>query len=274
MSTGSSNKRSRSEPVTRSANGDTRDGPARCLSFTISGPWAHFRRVEGNVVKQTYRVIPRTTVAGLVAAILGIERDGYYDLFAPAESAVAVEPVGELRTMNMPMNTLTTSKEGMNRLNSRGKLTIGLPDPTMPRQQHNYEVLVDPAYRIDLWLSDDNVYEDLRETLRAGEAHYVPSLGLSEHLANVEYHGEFEVEPGQAAGSVDVDSVIPGAVDSVEPRAGVRHQLERSPAFMSADGGGRTTTAFVAYAYNPDGEPLPVSGVKTRVVDGRNVIFT
>jgi len=57
--------------------------PKRCLSFTIRGPWGHFRRIEGNIVKQTYRIIPRTTVAGLLAAVVGIERDGYYDLFAP-----------------------------------------------------------------------------------------------------------------------------------------------------------------------------------------------
>jgi len=48
--------------------------PKRCLSFTIRGPWGHFRRIEGNIVKQTYRIIPRTTVAGLLAAVVGIER--------------------------------------------------------------------------------------------------------------------------------------------------------------------------------------------------------
>ena len=54
--------------------GGASHSPDRCLSFTVSGPWGHFRRVEGNIVKQTYQVIPRTTVAGLVAAMLGIDR--------------------------------------------------------------------------------------------------------------------------------------------------------------------------------------------------------
>ena len=83
--------------------------PERCLSLTVSGPWGHFRRVEGNVVKQTYRVIPRTTVAGLLAAVLGISRDEYYDLFGPEQSWIAIEPVEPLRTVNMPMNTLSTA---------------------------------------------------------------------------------------------------------------------------------------------------------------------
>ncbi len=42
-----------------------------CLSFTVEGPWAHFRRIDATTEKLTYRVIPRTTVAGLIAAVLG-----------------------------------------------------------------------------------------------------------------------------------------------------------------------------------------------------------
>lgn len=244
----------------------------QCLSFTVSGPWAHFRRIEGNIVKQTYRLSPRTTVAGLVAAMLGIGRDEYYYLFGPDVSAVAIEPVRPLRTMNMPVNTLSTAKDAIKTIPSHGKLRIGLPDPTKPRQQHNYEALVDPAYRIDLWLADDQVYEELREALDFGRSYYVPSLGLSEHLAEIEYHGEFEVEAGPE-GTVEVDSAIPGAIDAVVPRPGVRYQVERSPAHMESTGSGRTTTAFQSYAYSPDAKPLQADGVTTNIVDDRVVMF-
>jgi len=193
----------------QSLDGWTTDGgsqqPERCLSFTVRGPWGHFRRIEGNIVKQTYRIIPRTTVAGLLAAVLGIERDGYYELFAPDESAVAIQPVEEIRTVNMPMNTLSTASGNLQSLNGRGKLSVKLPDPTTLRQQHNYEVLVDPAYRIDIALADDKRYTELKETLAAGKSHYVPSLGLSEHLAEIEYHGEFSVEDGPGDDEVEVN---------------------------------------------------------------------
>ena len=46
-----------------------------CLSFTVEGPWAHFRRIDATTEKLTYRVMPRTTVAGLLAAVLGEPRD-------------------------------------------------------------------------------------------------------------------------------------------------------------------------------------------------------
>ncbi|SEH65173.1 CRISPR-associated protein, Cas5h family [Halopenitus malekzadehii] len=249
------------------------DQPDRCLSFTVRGPWGHFRRIEGNIVKQTYRIIPRTTVAGLLAAVLGIERDGYYDLFAPDKSAVAIEPVREIRTINIPMNTLSTAAGNLQSLNGRGKISVKLPDPTTLRQQHNYEVLVDPAYRIDVALADDQWYSELRETLAAGESHYVPSLGLSEYIADIEYHGEFDIEESPQNDTIEVDSAVPNAVDDVVLDAGTRCQIEESPAFMKADSGGRTTTGFTNYAYNPDADVLEVRNTTAASVDGRTVVF-
>lgn len=247
--------------------------PERCLSVTVRGPWGHFRRIEGNIVKQTYRVMPRTTSAGLLAAVLGIGRDEYYDLFAAGSSAVAIEPVGELRTVNMPMNTLTTADEAMQSLNSHGKVSVKLPDPTKPRQQHNYEVLVDPAYRLDVWLADDDRFEELASTLDEGKSHYVPSLGLSEHLAVLDYHGTFEVGDGPTGDVIAVDSAAPNAVDDIVPDSDARCQVESSPAFMERDAGGRTTTGFTSYAYNPDGGTLQVRDGDANTVDGRTVIF-
>ncbi|MFQ3319710.1 MAG: CRISPR-associated protein Cas5h [Natronomonas sp.] len=247
--------------------------PDRCLSFTLRGPWGHFRRIEGNIVKQTYRIIPRTTVAGLLAAVLGIERDGYYTLFAPENSAVAIEPVREIRTINMPMNTLSTAADNLQSLNGRGKVSVKLPDPTALRQQHNYEVLVEPGYRVDVALADEERYSQLRETLVAGESHYVPSLGLSEHLAEIEYHGEFTIEAEPRDGTVEIDSAVPNAVDDVELEPGTRCQVEESPAFMQKDAGGRTTTGFTTYMYNPDAETLDVRDANPVDVAGRTVVF-
>lgn len=248
--------------------------PERCLSLTVSGPWGHFRRVEGNVVKQTYRVIPRTTIAGLLAAVLGIGRDEYYDLFGPDRSWIAIEPARELRTVNMPMNTLSTADGDLMSLNARGKISVKLPDPMKLRQQHNYEVLVDPAYRIDVALADRERHEELREMLAAGKSHYVPSLGLSEHLAEIDYHGEFDVEPATVSESgLDVDSIVPGGFEDVLMEPDRRCQVEESPAFMKRDENGRSTTAFTTYAFNPDSGPLTVTDATASTVGDRTVVF-
>lgn len=253
---------------------DEGDGlPETCLSFELRGEWGHFRRVEGNIVKQTYRIIPRTTVAGLVAAMLGLDRDSYYEAFSQNVSAVAVEPIDELRAINMPMNTLSTAKEHMTTMPSRGHARISMPDPSELRQQHNYEVLVEPAYRVDLQLANDDLRGRLQDRLRDGTSYYPPSLGLSEHLAEVTYLGEFEVTPHERE-TTNVDSAVLEAVDSVELTPETEVKVERSPAFMAADESGRTTTAFQSIAYATGAEPLRVHDVKTYEVDGRRVMFS
>lgn len=252
---------------------DRTGSPNRCLSFTVRGPWGHFRRVEGNIVKQTYRIIPRTTVAGLIAGMLGIERDGYYHLFGPDASAIAIEPTRELRTVNMPINTLSTADGDLTSLNPRGKISVKLPDPTKLRQQHNYEVLVDPGYRVDVSLADSDRYRQLREVLKAGKSHYIPSLGLSEYLAEIEYHGEFEVADSPNEHEITVDSAVPNAIDNILLTPETRCQVEESPSFMTTDDGGRTTTDYTTYTYNPDAGSLEVSDMNASHVDGRTVVF-
>lgn len=248
--------------------------PETCLSFEIRGPWGHFRRVEGNIVKQTYRLIPRTTVAGLVAAVLGLDRDSYYQTFGPDVSRIAVEPVRELRTMNLPQNTLSTAKEHLTTVPSRGHARISFPDPTELRQQHNYEVLVDPAYRVDLQLDDADLHDRLYRHLTDGTAHYPPSLGLSEHLAEVEFLGSFEMTPREPEREVRVDSAVVDAVNAVELEPETEARVERSPGYMTADSGGRTTTGFLSLAFSPTAEPLLVHDVATHEVDGRRVMFS
>jgi CRISPR-associated protein Cas5h len=247
--------------------------PPECLAFTVRGPWGHFRRVEGNIVKQTYKIIPRTTVSGLLAGILGIERDQYYELFGPGCSAIAIEPVEPLRTLNIPVNTLSTAKKGMTSLNGRGKLSIRLPDPAERRQQHNYEVLVDPAYRIYLWLADKSRFNELASMLESGKSHYIPSLGLSEYIADIDYHGRYDVSVGAKEGVTAVDSAVPDAIEQVVPDQETRCHVEKSPAFMSADDRGRKTTCFTRYVFNPDAGSLNIKNQRTSLVDGRNVVF-
>lgn len=248
-----------------------------CLSFELRGPWAHFRRIEGNIVKQTYRVIPRTTVSGLVAAVLGIERDGYYETFQPGNTAIAVEVQEPLRTLNLPQNNLSTNHEAFRTARAGRSASIAFPDPSEPRQQFNYEVLVDPAYRVDLWSADDAFQERLRDTLEAGRSHYVPSLGLSEHLAQIEYMGEHEIQEDEDEAMTKVSSTVVDASEHIVPPEEGRLAMERSPAYMetvpTAEGGGRRTTGYLTHAYNPDGGPLEARGVETNLVDGRSVMF-
>ncbi|QLH77558.1 type I-B CRISPR-associated protein Cas5 [Halosimplex rubrum] len=266
-----------------------RTPPDRCLSLTVEGPWGHFRRVDGNTIKATYRLPPRTTVAGLLAAVAGYERDGYYDVFDRDRSGIAVQPVASgddasetasiPRTMNLPENSLTTSNEGMKAVNARGKVSVRYPDPQADRQRVNYEVLVEPAYRLDVWLADDAAYDRLHDRLADGRSEYVPSLGLSEFLASVTFHGEFSPEQlSESDDPVAVESALP-APDGIVPSSDHPHGTERSPGDMttterSGEFTGRKTTEYLRWAYSRDGTALKATGVDAMRVDGRTVVFS
>lgn len=231
--------------------------PSKCLSFVLRSDWGHFRRIDRTVTKQTYRIPPRTTVAGILAAIAGVNRDGYYDVFAPDSSAIAISPSGAMRTVTQPMLGLGTHPgETMISAGGSGKKTVKVkyPDSTDNRQIHSYELLVDPVYRIDVAVEDEQFYSALKHRLETGTSFYPPSMGLSEYLAWTEPvddddQFEYEIEPIEVGGAIGIDSAVPDGVDEIVPQAGVTYEVERVPGYMEAHDSGRRTTGFVDYAF-------------------------
>lgn len=226
--------------------------PDKCLSFTLQSTWGHFKRVGRTGTKQTYRIPPRTTIAGLLAAVVGRARDSYYDVFDAATSAVAITPLFDVRTVNIPTTGLGTDpdQDVTRTAGSRRSHALTYQDTTGDRQLHAYEVLADPAYRIDVAVEDESFYQTLRGRLDSGESFYPPSLGKSEYLCTIE---EVEIDvvpsPHDNTDRYDIDSVVPLSLSEVVPQPGVTYDVERSPAVMEATAGGRRTTRFDDYVY-------------------------
>lgn len=226
--------------------------PDKCLSFTLQSTWGHFKRVGRTVTKQTYRIPPRTTIAGLLAAVVGRARDSYYEVFGAATSAVAITPLFDIRTVNIPTTGLGTDpdQDVTRTAGSRRSHALTYQDTTGDRQLHAYEVLVDPVYRIDVAVEDKSFYQTLRERLDSGESFYPPSLGKAEYLCTIEAVDiDVVPSPHDNADQYDIDSVVPLSLSEVVPQPGVTYDVEHSPAVMEATAGGRRTTRFDDYVY-------------------------
>lgn len=250
--------------------------PDVCLSLRVRADWGHFKKYGRTATKQTFDVIPRTTAAGLLAAIVGAPRDTYYETFGEDQSAVAITPLTDLRSLNIPTTGVGTDPDAAasQRAGSRRSRSIMYQDTTQHRQIHNYEVLVDPAYRIDVAVEDDSFYTDLRTHLESGTSTYPPSMGLSEYLASVEYLGEHQVE--RVPESTPVDSVVPVSLADTIPQPGVAYRIERSPAIMEQHGGGRRTTRLDDLVYTPhagDSVQFDSDGVHAVSVGDSAVVF-
>jgi CRISPR-associated protein Cas5h len=254
--------------------------PDRCLSFTIRSTWGHFKRVGRSVTKQTYRIPPRTTVAGLLAAIVGADRDSYYDVFGADNSAIAITPLSDLRTVNIPTTGLGTDpdQDVTTTAGHWASYQLTYQETDRDRQLHAYEVLADPCYRIDVALEDEAFYDELKRHLRDGTSYYTPSLGKSEYLATIE-DVETDRSPTATNGDdfIDVDSVVPISLSGAIPQGGVTYGVERSPAVMEADADGRRTTRFDDYVYAQQADTAvrigQDSGVEPVTVGERTVVF-
>lgn len=216
--------------------------PEEVLVFDAHGT-AHFRRVEGNSTAQTYRIPPKTTVAGMVSGMVGHPHDSYYDLFRAHNSAIAVIPKSSLRTQTKAFIQPNTDDQ------NHHVVSVG-PDEaiTLPRtwgedrkmQRNPYAYLFNVSYRVVIGLADTETYTALREALKTRRYEYTPCLGRRECGAEIVYRGACPVDWIETK---QVDSAIP---DSGLPEGthasmlavqdtGTVIDTERSPAEMVAE---------------------------------------
>jgi len=99
-------------------------------------------------------------------------------------SAIAITPLFDIRTVNVPTTGLGTDpKQAVTK-------TAGVDGVTHSHIRirratdkiHAYELLTDPVYRIDVAVEDEAYYEKLERRLDNEESYYPPSLGKSEYL--------------------------------------------------------------------------------------------
>lgn len=87
----------------------------KLLSFDLRGKMAHFRKYYSNSTALSYHVPPVATVKGMVAGMLGEERDSYYEAFSNEVCGIAVGVGAPLRKITQNMNLLKV--ESTNDLN-------------------------------------------------------------------------------------------------------------------------------------------------------------
>ncbi len=222
------------------------------LGLTIRGNWGHFRRLDTTSVKQTYRIIPRTTVAGLLSGIVGLPRDSYYDKFSPQNSAIAIGVNKKTSIYRMSELELTTNKSAMKSIKGVPARRIVSRESTVEDRQRNiYEWIKNPSYQLWVTLEDKEFYNDLKTHLENGTTTYTPTLGKSECLATIDYHGEADITKTN-------EKTVETAVTSNQVKLDRKIEVERVPGFNKSkeNGRGRKLSGMISLAYNTDSDPI------------------
>lgn len=167
----------------------------KVIVFDIWGDYAHFRKIYTTTSPLTYSFPPRTALTGLIAAILGIDKNKYISYFTKDKSFIALKIVSPIKKVRIGENLINT-KLGMHLIKNRTQI--------------RYEFVKEPKYRIYFWHTDNKIYETLKELLKQHKCIYTPCLGLSELLCNFKYVDEYKINgPIEDKNETEISSCIP-----------------------------------------------------------------
>lgn len=153
------------------------------LTFDLVGKMAHFRKYYANNTAMSFSVPPRTTLMGVLAAILGLPRDSYYEVLSG-------------RRLRLGVGVRTPLKKNFHRLNflkveasrdldgSKGHIQLPFEVVTghdLTRDFVRYQVYVSPT------AAGQTVFEQLVTQLTTGGGpHFALSLGTANFSATLE----------------------------------------------------------------------------------------
>lgn len=235
------------------------------LSFRWRARYGHFLRAEANANALTYPIPPRPAVLGLLAAVLGLEKD-----------ALASELDGALVAVGGPV-----PQRFWHRVKLRKDPPLALPWRVRANQKVSdtapekatllaQEWLLDPDFVVDVALPRDAArFAELAARLRERRWHYSPCMGPSELLADLELLGLDSAER-VPEGPVEVHGVC--LADSVRLRggSGLGVHLLRMPRTVTTD----RVFGHSAYYVEHRGRPIPVTTDAAWRVGERAVVFS
>ena len=234
------------------------------LSFRWKAKYGHFLRAEANVNALSYPIPPRTAVLGLLAAILGLEKDALAAELQDARVAV----------------TGAVPKRFWHRVKLRKDPPAALPWQIGRNQKGTdapekatlilQEWLLNPDFLIHVALPEQpKRFAEIAGRVQEHRWHFTPCMGLSELLSDVEFVACQRGQP-LAAGQFEIECAC--LTSQVRLLAGndIGVHLLRMPHSVSAD---RVFT-HAAYYLEHQGRPFPVETDAAWRVGERVLLFS
>jgi CRISPR-associated protein Cas5h len=171
----------------------------KILVFEISSDYGHFRKYFTTSSPISYSFPSRTTIMGIIAGMLGKERDSYYEELSEEHLNIAIEIINPIKKVKFSTNYLHT------------KINEGMTSDFLikKRTQIPCQYVKKPKYRIYLNSKNNELYNEIRERLESSNFHYSISLGQAQHLAKIKYLGEFDLKKENVTDNlITINSVL------------------------------------------------------------------
>lgn len=164
------------------------------LAFHLMGKMAHFRKYYSNSTALSYYLPPVVTVKGILAGLLGRERDSYYTEFSDDVCKIAVGIGAKARKITQAMNLLKVENSGDLNGSSRPSKKVYGANHTQNDTEwiapENFQTGA-LCYPVRFWHKDDTLMAELAEKLCSFPRAY-GSEGISLALGSAQCLGWIE----------------------------------------------------------------------------------
>ncbi len=233
----------------------------KVLVFDIWGDYGYFRRGYTTTSTISYPFPSRTTIAGLISGILGLDRDSYYEIFNKENSKIGLKILNPIKKVRFNLNYINT-KEGLYLRDIKGQ---------GKRSQVQAEFIKNPKYRIYVSLDDDNLMNELYDLLSKHQSIYTPYLGISECIANFKLNSTNFIDLYEKNGeNVHINSIIPKVDNNIIIEPNKKYGLVKTPCFFNNQ---RVVQEFSEFYYEEKGEPIELESCKYYEIGEDNVIL-
>jgi len=232
---------------------------SRILTFDIWGNLGHFKKPYTTTSPLSFAFPPRPTIAGMISAIIGLDKTEYADHFMKKDANIGLRIISPVKKIRISQNLIDTKR-------------AILFSRIRQRTQIRFEYVKEPGYRIYFQHIDHHLYQRLKTCLQNHESVYTVSLGLSELLANFKFIGEFDLREVENKKPVLLNSVLPIQLSA-------DFTIETGKAYFSEDmplemNNQRIVTQFGKVFYERDGKPVKAMPDKYfRIENGDTILF-
>lgn len=236
----------------------------KILVFDIWGDFAHFRKIETTTSPLTYSIPTGTSLSGIVSAIIGQERDSYYNLFYPESARLAIRVLNPLKKIRININLIKTD-DGF-------YLWDNIMKGSEPHSPTPFEFVKEPKYRIYIWLKDKELHRKFKDFLQNHKSIYTPYLGISEMIANFTFIGEFDATMGETIKETEIHSVVRRDKSKliVDVKEGWTYIRERIPIFMDSN---RVVQEYADVFFEANANPMKVESTTFYKIGEENIVF-
>lgn len=213
----------------------------RFLIWDLWGDYAHFRKYYTTSSPLTFAFPPRPTLAGIVGALLGLQKDEYPGILSGSEATYAVRIMKPIKKTRLAVNYINTKEAiDMSKIKTRSQVRL--------------ELVKNPCYRIYFSHIDHGIYQRTLKMLSEEKTYYTLSLGLSELLAFYKFVGEEEGEKITSPSFVEINSVLPYSKDlEIKFEAEKEYMKDTMPVVQNSE---RVVEKYSRVIFERQGKPI------------------